>query len=236
MRNFFGIKWGELTKLRENSIESMNSTYKAYVNFLSILAAGIGVFFAIGINDSGELIFLDFPLFWLTALATGFAIFFFGVYIFNLEVVTHINQTEYTKKINMTRRYLTDVSWNNILLPRYAKRPMFGQFTSLEEDISKKGVVAFLKWVNSIVIFITLLIPFLCIRHFQSNYHRHILFEIETCFWLIILLLIPFIAIVLSFIWHDDYFKNMISLARKKWNNNLISFFDYKMMIKTLKV
>ena len=75
----------ELFKYRERSIESISSTYNAYVKFLPILAAAIGFFIQIDERV------LESRIFWIVIFFTGIAMFAYGCYIHHLLISSYIN-------------------------------------------------------------------------------------------------------------------------------------------------
>lgn len=230
-REFLWKQMEELFKLRERNIETMGGVHKAYLTFLPILGATISLILTI------DKMIVFTKVFWITMILLGFATFFYGLSIFNKEILTHINQVIYTKKINMTRRCLIETEdFKKIrLLPTYAKRPAFGTTTYLEKDLSTVGIIHFLKWVDSIVIFLTFIALFWTITYWGNLFsYKEILNNstnneyptlIFNCY-LIICLIISFgIGLVSFHAIHMRKFKSLNIEARNKWNNELGTFF-----------
>jgi hypothetical protein len=215
-RKFLYKQAEELFKYRERSIESISSTYSAYVKFLPILAVAIGVFIKIDDNV------LTDSIFWIVIFFTGIAVFTYGCYIHHLLISSYINLNIYTKKINLTRSYLMPTGYENkTLLPYTAKEPNFGEQGYLEEDISKIGVVAFMRWANSIIAFISFSILFYLLLLLCKEFWL----ELECC-KLISSVFFGLIFGYISYEHHKKHYNEKIDKAKGFWNNRDLRKFD----------
>lgn len=202
----------ELLKYRKRSKESIASSYNAYTTLLPILAAAIG--FLIKANGGD---FINDNL-WIGLFLTGIVVFVYGCYIHHLLISSHINLTIYTKKINLTRGYLitNKKMKNKILLPYTPKEPEFGKQGFLEENFSKMGVVAFMRWVNSFILFLSSTILFFILLTIYTN-----IWTTPYCSPYIISIFLGIIFGYVSHTCHQNHYNEKLKEAEDKWKNEI---------------
>jgi hypothetical protein len=129
-----------------------------------------------------------------------------GWYVYKLIIQTHINFINYTRKLNITRKFLKEKTKNSkyILLPTSGKEPAFDTIGYTGKKFSEDGVLRIIQILNSLVVGA---ITFLLIDT--------LLLMVINEF--IIKIIIPFLLIIISFLMHKNTNCILIKEAEEKW-------------------
>jgi len=143
----------------------------------------------------------------------GIAIFLYGCFIYRHIWSFFINQTIYTRKLNMTRAFLSKerISQCKVLLPISSEIPGFNEMGHLKQEFSKKGEVSWIRLANSIVIFLTIL-GFLTLLN-KLNLPCGFL----RIFYIWISIIFSFIGFMTSYFLHNNYDQKIINGAENYW-------------------
>jgi hypothetical protein len=195
-------EYKELSLLRERSIKNIEECIRTYITFLGFVITSI----AIGSTgeNSGKTIIQT------TTIAVAILV---GIFIHHWIISSNINQTMYTRKLNLTRKYIIDKRRIDRLihLPTSGDRPNFDNLGFFGEKLSVHGVLGLVKIINGILSGVLLVYIFLLIRSIPAN-----IFFYSPEFW-IQTLFIGVVIVSLVFCLHNCHNQKMIERAEKQW-------------------
>jgi hypothetical protein len=217
--NFLLNQSKELLTFRERNTNNIISSSNAYSTFLGLAATALALFIDFQEPTSqGERINLIEQIIMIFA---GIAILLYGCFIYRHIWSFFINQTIYTRKLNMTRAYLSKekISPFRVLLPTSSESPGFDDLGHLGEKFSENGVVSWIRIANSLVVFL-LVIGFITLINRIA-----FLGGLLKTLVLIISIILAIAGFFTSYALHDKFDRSRIIKAEEYWN---VSFKKWK--------
>jgi hypothetical protein len=191
-------EYHELSNLRERSIKNIEETTRTYVTFIGFVITATALLKESYFNSNNQVVMM---LIILLAILVG-------VNTYHSIISSNINQTIYTRELNLTRKFLSNYRElkNKILLPINGDEPNFDNLGIIEEKFSINGSLALIKIINCLMagVLIFFLIYLISCMH---NYFFYLPIEIDAVF----------ITFIISFCLHNNHHKEMIAKGESKW-------------------
>ena len=203
-------EYNAILNLRERSIKSVEGSSNSYFTFLGLLATAFSFSFDAIKQDESLMLIVIFVC---------VSVVVFGIWIYHRTISSLTNFTIYTRQLNLTRKELVkNISGlkDKIFLPTDGTKPEFDGMGFLGEKFSKHGFLAFINWIDSIIVGIIVYLSvdmyFLddIINSTAISNEPYINFGLFS---------LAFSCFISSFYLHNCHNEFMIFKAKKKWDN-----------------
>jgi len=133
-------EYNSIKDFRERCIRNIEETTRTYLIFLGFGATSSAIFFE-----------KQLPPIYMIFIMTICLIV--GIIIYRLNIQTHINFINYTRKLNETRSFFSELKIPDkyFLLPTDGKHPEYDRIGVLNKRFSKHGSLKIIQLINSII-------------------------------------------------------------------------------------